>query len=142
MKKLYTLTQKNYSYKYKKANIHNYFKVYLITKKSICKKKGIEFDLDFEWFIERYYKGCELTGLAFITDLNNKTNGPYSPFQVSVDRIDSTMGYIKSNCRLILFSLNTFKGKWNDEDIMLIAEEFVRSTRLASRLTPQLIKLL
>jgi hypothetical protein len=78
----------------------------LYSARKQAKAKGVEFDLDLEWFKSLLAKGiCELSGLPF--DLREKPSvggrGPNSP---SVDRRDPRGPYTKANCRLILWWLN------------------------------------
>lgn len=87
-------------------------------KKQQCAEKGIPFDLDGTWAYKRLSKGCELTGIPFELDVD----GSISLYSPSIDRIDPTKGYTKDNCRLILNSLNCFKGTGTDEHIFQIAE--------------------
>lgn len=89
-------------------------------KREECKKRGLEYDLDAEWFIRRLTKGCELTGLPF--EINEKGLQMTSP---SCDRIDPSKGYTKDNCRLILNALNCFKGNGCDEEMLRIAKKLV-----------------
>jgi len=87
-----------------------------LRKRATQKKLG--FDLDDEWLTKKAARGvCEITGIPF--DYNELA------FVPSVDRIDSTKGYTKDNCMLILWLLNIAKGP---EDYNLLYEwavEFV-----------------
>lgn len=84
-----------------RVNNPNMWRLYGIRK--AAKAKGIECDLDVEWFTIRIEAGvCELSGLPF--DIERKSpRGPNTP---SVDRIDPKGPYTKANCRLILWWLN------------------------------------
>jgi hypothetical protein len=42
---------------------------------------------------------------------------PYAP---SIDQIEPNAGYTKTNCRLILSSLNAFKQRMPDAEVLLI----------------------
>ncbi len=73
----------------------------LYSVRTRCKRDGIIFDLDVQWFTDRLRAGvCEMSGIAF--DLTGKRT-PNSP---SVDRKDPKGPYTKENCRLILWWLN------------------------------------
>lgn len=88
----------------------------LANKRKECEAKNIPFDLDEEWYRDRIEAGCALTNLPFVMDSPKvDTRSP------SVDRINPNGGYLKSNCRLILHSLNSFKGSGNDDEMYLIA---------------------
>lgn len=88
----------------------------LMNKRRDCVKNNVPFDLDEIWYRDRIEAGCALTGLPFKIDAT-KTD-PMSP---SVDRINPDGGYIKSNCRMILHSLNMFKGGGDDNMMYMIA---------------------
>ena len=96
-------------------------------KKCLCKNKNIPFELDLEWYIENLKNGCVLTKIPFdlCSNIYDKKSGPYSPYQPSIDRIDPNQGYIKSNSRLILYSLNLFKLHFSDDHLYKIAEKLL-----------------
>jgi hypothetical protein len=116
---------KKYFKKYRKSNEERYLRNYFSVKKSNSKRKNIVWDLDIEWFLTEYKKGCALTNIPFYIDLDNKIKGSYSPYQVSIDRIIPDKGYLKNNSRLILYSLNMFKSKWTDDIIYEIASQLI-----------------
>lgn len=82
----------------------------LATCRSRAKKHGMDFDLTAEWILERLESGCELTGLSFKLEAGSRD--AMSP---SVDRIDSSGGYTKDNCRVILWGLNAAFGTWGED---------------------------
>lgn len=61
--------------KYRKTSVERYLRSYFSMKKSISKSKNIKWDLDIEWFFEKYVEGCSLTKIPFYIDLNNKQKG-------------------------------------------------------------------
>ena len=76
-----------------------------------------ECSLSVEWVEQRILAGCALSGLPF--DLSvPKQQSPYAP---SIDKINPTEGYTEANSRLILWSLNAFKGSNTDADMLRIA---------------------
>lgn len=87
------------------------------TKRQECRKKAIPFDLTKEWYRGQLEKGCAVTDLPFRLTAQGKPN-PYSP---SVDRIDPSKGYLKNNCRLVLYGVNSLKGTGTDDDMWQIA---------------------
>ena len=89
-----------------------------------CGIYNISFDLDKEWIMEKLHGKCELSGLDFKiikTKFGNK-KGP-TPFSPSIDRIDPSKGYLKSNCRMIIFALNSFKQSLTDIEMFEIASK-------------------
>jgi hypothetical protein len=97
------------------------FNALLNAAKTRSKKRGLEFDLTYEWMEQNYTGYCALTGLPFRSRDDRKA-GVYSP---SLDRIDNDKGYIQTNCRFILHALNMFKGVGTDEDIIYIAKSLL-----------------
>lgn len=84
------------------------------TKKS-AKNTGVAFDLDREWFRSRLAAGvCEMSGLPFEL-ASTRLGWGRNPNGPSVDRIVAGGGYTKSNCRMILWSLNRALGNWGDD---------------------------
>ncbi len=75
-----------------------------------ARKTGKEFNIKLEFLLERVEKGkCELTGAKFcLDDLEGSRCHPYAP---SIDRIDSSKGYTKSNCQVVLWGINQAKSE-------------------------------
>ena len=98
-------------------------KRFLASTKQSAKNRGLSFDLTAEWFKARLDRGvCEVTGLPIKIKLYKKNDmgnrGFYSP---SIDRIDNTVGYIPSNCRLVCWGYNLAKNKFTDRDLCALA---------------------
>jgi len=83
--------------------------VLLASARKRAESKGIPFDLDKEWLTERLEGECEISGVAF--DFHA---GPRNAKTPSLDRIDSSQGYTKNNCRVILWALNAAFGTWGE----------------------------
>ena len=75
--------------------------------KKTCKTKNYNFNLDKKWMQENYSKRCAATGLEF--DYSALDGAP-NPFAPSVDRIDSSRGYTKDNCQVVVWIYNRAKG--------------------------------
>ena len=80
------------------------------------RKKGFAFDLTREWCVQNWSGKCAVSGLPFQTGTQS-----HFPFSVSIDRIRSNLGYIQTNCRFVLFAINSFKGTGTDEMMFQIA---------------------
>jgi len=119
-----------------KDYIADYMRKYRSTKEEYCIKgrilrrararallKDMEFNLDKQWIEENVASGvCSVTGLPFIYNSN-------CPFTPSIDRIDSSKGYTKDNCRIVCKIYNFAKNEFTDEDVMLVAEALVNKTK-------------
>lgn len=82
-----------------------------------AKTKELDCDIDTKWVKDNLQDYCPLTGIPF--DLKNKFMFWNSP---SFDRIDPNIGYLKSNCRIILTCVNAMRGNGNDDLMYEIAE--------------------
>lgn len=86
-------------------------------------KKHLECDLTVEWIQEKLEKGCEVTKLPFNYEGGQTWDSP------SVDRIDNNLGYLQSNCRLVLFCVNCFKGTSTDLIMQFVARKILKGVR-------------
>ncbi len=91
------------------------------TKRLYCKKHNLPFDLTTGWYMDKLRKGCELTGIAF----SYTTDARVQPTSPSVDRINPDRGYLKSNCRMILYAVNMFKGAGTDDQMLYLAQALI-----------------
>lgn len=79
-----------------------------------AKKKKQPFDLDLTWILERLKGRCEATDLPF--ELNQQSNN-FKGRHIctpSIDKIDPDKGYVKNNCRLVIWWFNAAKGTETD----------------------------
>jgi len=76
--------------------------------------------LQFKHLLLRCAGRCEITGIA----LSFESVGPHKtpPFQPSVDRIDSKMGYSAANCRVVALAVNLAMREWGAEVISRIGK--------------------
>ena len=63
---------------------------------------------------------CAVTGLVMTW-----AKGTYLPTSISIDRIDSSIGYRLDNVRLICYAINAFKGVWSDDHMIEMARAIV-----------------
>lgn len=94
-----------------KLNYFKNIKQHLNHIRKRSKDKGMEYNLDMPWFRSKLNKErCEVTGLVL-----DYTKDPYvNPFYPSIDRVDSSKGYTKDNCKLVCMMFNNAK---QDHDI-------------------------
>lgn len=86
----------------------------------------IDFDLDREWFVSRLRNGrCEVTNIPFRLLGNDEQDRRTNPFSPSVDRIDFSGGYTKTNCRMTILMFNMLKAEANDQQILEVCEALV-----------------
>jgi len=99
-----------------------------------CRREGIAFDLDDEWLVARLAAGvCEVTGLRFDMSLasHGKSKVRRNPMTPSIDRIIPADGYVKTNCRVVVYALNAAMSEWGLETFLPIAEA-IRGSALTS----------
>ena len=78
--------------------------------------KGVEFNIDkddIQDLADRSGMKCEVTGIKFSWNKPDKCRiAPYLP---SLDRIEPSIGYTKSNIRLVCWAANIALSDWGDE---------------------------
>lgn len=103
--------------------------------KYISKKKSIPFDLDKEWILDRLNSidwKCELTGIKFNIiryNLEHKKTG-FQWNSLSIDKIDPSKGYVKSNVRFILNQINVFKQDGTDDRMFMLSELLLNNRKI------------
>lgn len=91
--------------------------------KSRAEKRGLEFNLDLEWFSSRLKHGrCEVTGMPMEAPQARCSveNFPRrrSPWRATVDRINPLQGYTKDNSRMVVLIFNLAKAEFSDSDVV------------------------
>lgn len=89
------------------------------------KDKNMPFDLTRDWIEERLHRGvCESTG----AELRFSVGGRYErdPSAPSIDRIDSSVGYLQENCRVVCYWVNHAKWKLSEIDFFRWCSAVVR----------------
>jgi hypothetical protein len=93
----------------------------LYSAKTRARKRGFECTLNKAWIQERLERGtCALTGIPFQETWDKRTM-----YSVSLDRIDSTLGYTPENCRLVLWGVNCALSNWGEDGFKIIAEAYL-----------------
>lgn len=93
------------------------------------KRKIEQPDITMSYLVQLFYKQdgrCALTGrvLSFM-NVFNKGNKDDKDL-LSIDRIDSTRGYIKGNVRFVTYHANIAKSKYSDEDFIALCRDVVK----------------
>jgi hypothetical protein len=98
----------------------------LLSLRRRVKVSGIACDLDFDWFKSRLVAGvCEVSGIRFHYS-PTAGRGHKSPWAPSVDRKAPGGGYLKENCRLVVWIFNSAKSNYTDDDVFRLAEALER----------------
>ena len=66
---------------------------------------------------------CQLTGIKFTTD--NPMKCRVRPFSPTVDRIDSSLGYIDGNCRVVCNAVNIAINDFGEDIFSKLAEGYI-----------------
>lgn len=93
------------------------------------KAAGLSYDLDQAWIEAQIRMGCPLTGRKFTVvgpAVGETHNGALSPNAPSIDRIDSSKGYTRDNCRVVVAIANYAKNKFTDADLIALCRDVVK----------------
>lgn len=78
---------------------------------------------DLETMFARSGGRCEVSGIPF--DLSPMVARERNPFRLSLDRVDSRLGYTPDNCRLVCVAVNYAMGQWGEGTLRMIARALV-----------------
>ena len=94
-------------------------RTYYSTIKNSAKRRGLHFDMSQESLWELFLKQggkCGLTGIDISLSTKIKDCGPdYSSFTASLDRIDSSKGYLLNNVHWVHRDFNRLKNNYSLE---------------------------
>ncbi len=90
------------------------------TKKSNCRKSKREFNLTIEDIIIPSH--CPYLNVELTTDPNNSSQPNY----YSIDRIDSSKGYVKGNIQIISRLANTMKSNATTEELISFSQNTLK----------------
>ena len=85
--------------------------------KQRAKNKKISFDLDLEFLKNLWNEQdgkCAITNLPLELKSGDRQTEGTNAFVVSVDRIDSSLGYTKDNTQLVCFAVNQIKSNFTE----------------------------
>lgn len=102
----------------------------LNSAKDRAKVTNRSFDLTKEFLLELWKKQdglCSLSGLSLDPSAAGNGTGNKGPFSISIDRIDSTLGYVQSNVRLLCTLANQAKSVWSDEVVLQMSEAYLKN---------------
>lgn len=118
------LTESNRIYDELHNKSNKRYKIWCSLKKR-AKLKGFEFDLELS-DIPQIPKVCPVLGIPIISNDGISAPTDNSP---SVDRIDSTKGYIKGNIRIISNRANRIKSDATIDELRMVLEDYERISR-------------
>lgn len=101
----------NYEWRYKNPE-----KYLLQTAKSRAKSKGLEFNIDLDDI--KIPEVCPVFKTPFTLEIKKGQN-PRAP---SLDRIDSSKGYVKGNVQIISWRANDLKSDGTPEEFKMLSE--------------------
>lgn len=88
-------------------------------------------DYDYLYILDKLKLGiCEVTGIPF--DFDKPTSTCKNPFSPSIDRIDSSLGYCKSNIRIVIWQFNLMKGEMTDEQLFKLCKRVLDASNKIS----------
>ncbi len=100
-----------------------------------ARSRNLPMDIDVE-FLRSLWEAqqgcCAVSGLAF-TDEPHKEAFVKTPFAPSLDRIDSSRGYLKGNVRLVCIAANFALNEWGDDVLRRLAHGVVETERQVHR---------
>ena len=110
--------------KYKKEYDKEYnssFVGHLSRARARSKIKNIEFNLTIEYLKSIYPKNNMCPLLNIPLDWQSSHNHPSTP---SLDRVDSSKGYIKGNVQWVSWRANLLKNDATPEELLMIAQNY------------------
>lgn len=96
--------------------------------KNTARRKGFDYDLDDhkEELLELIKPmRCQLSGVPLTC-----ASGEKKPNSASIDRIDSSKGYVWGNVRVIAVCINFALNKWKQDEVFTIMKEWINNTQL------------
>jgi len=95
---------------------------YLANKRHEANRKGLDFNLNEEWYLAHWSQGCEITGRDFdLPEDDGLGNSVRTPWQAEIDRIVPSGPYTMDNCRLVVAIYNRARMNWTDGDVSELA---------------------
>jgi hypothetical protein len=88
---------------------------------------------ELEAIMRRSRGRCEVSGIAF--QIHKPDESRARPFFHSLDRVDSSKGYVAANCRLVCYAVNLAMSNWGEEVFAQIATGYIVNRYCALGLT-------
>jgi hypothetical protein len=97
--------------------------------KSRATTRGVAFDIDLQWCLDRLAANgfrCELSGVEFSRAPHGAAKK--NPLAPSLDRIAPGLGYTKGNVRIVSYGVNVMMQNWGIEPMRPIIKGLLSST--------------
>lgn len=92
------------------------FYVSIAKKRAVKKQFGFDLDALFLYELFEKQKGlCAISGIKMIFKTRDRTMESKSPYYASLDRIDSSIGYLKNNVQFVCLSMNYMRNTFTVE---------------------------
>ena len=104
--------------------------------KSRAKQNKRKFDLDIEFLLEMFHNQngqCKLTGINFSLEKENDCR--VDPWAISIDRVDSKLGYTKNNVMLVCAVVNFALNEWGESVLRTMSEAIIQHSGSEARTT-------
>lgn len=101
---------------------HANYKNYISTLLNHTSKRKKQYNLDIQYLIDLYESqngSCAISGIEMTYDYGKTATN------ISIDRIDSNIGYIKGNIQLTCYIANIMKNKFSTIDFINFCEKIV-----------------
>ena len=101
---------------------------------SRSKTKKKRFDLDIDFLLEMFEKQngkCILTDIDF--SFEKPKNYRVDPWTISIDRIDSKLGYTKDNVRLVCTIVNFALNEWGEDVLRTMSKAIIEHSNNAEK---------
>jgi hypothetical protein len=116
------ISHKN-SYQDKINKKHSSAKNYISCLLNHCsKRKNKEYNIDIQYLIDIYENQngiCNISGIKMTHEHGSKITN------ISIDRIDSSIGYIKGNVQLVCYIVNIMKNKFSVNELIYFSEKII-----------------
>lgn len=99
-----------------------------------AKARGIELNItkeDVAAMIDEAGNRCSLTGIPF--SILKDSRYRVRPWAPSIDRIDSTQGYTRQNCRVVCAYVNSALNEYGEELLLMIAKGLIKTAKARLR---------
>ena len=125
---------KEYNRKYQRLYVEkNRLKRIYTTAKNRCKDKLREFSIPLEYMFELWENQngqCAYTKLPLLATANQFNT-------VSLDRVDSSKGYVVGNVQLVCAAINKMKQEYTEELFLLLSHLVTQNNKLSE--TPEVL---